>query len=142
MSIAISDKGSCTVIAAYKHYHAHKGDKQLVNGLVVKPGADFTPNDTAAYAAPDHQAQRKHAEIRCAAAKHREQQICSLTEKNDVQGVCRRLLAFHAEEIVQYHQIEGASANAEKAGEAAQQQADNQAGRLAFCGAGLNAAFV
>ena len=65
-------------------------------------------------------------------------QACNLAEQDNVQAVRGSRLSVHAEEIIQYHQIDGSAADLQKAGHYSQYQTDDHAGELVGYFLGFN----
>ena len=115
------------IVNADQNNNAHQYQEQLVHGAAAHPLVQRAAGNAAADAAGNHQNQGGQGELRHAVGDKGGQQAGDLAEQNDVQAVLCSGLGFHAEEVEQHHQIDGAAANAQKAGHQPQHQANDNA---------------
>ena len=115
------------IVNADQNNNAHQYQEQLVHGTAAHPLVQRAAGNAAADAAGNHQNQGGQGELRHAVGDKGGQQAGDLAEQNDVQTVLRCGLGFHAEKVEQHNQIDGAAANAQKAGHQPQHQANDNA---------------
>ena len=94
--------------------------------------------DPACDAACNHEQQERQLDGRHAIGEQCCDEGCYLTEQDYIQTVLGRGFGVHAEEVKEYHQIDGTSADAEKAGHDPKAQADEHTGEPAFDGSSVD----
>ena len=130
------------VIEADSDDQKHQPDKQVFYGTVVHSAVAAPAHDSPANAARDHERQRHPGKFRHGLCDQSREQAGQLAEEDDIQAVGCGCLCVHTEKIIQDDQIDGAAADAQKAGQDTQQKPDPGAERFALDIAGPDVAFA
>ena len=115
------------IVAADTNDYQNQHSKQLIHHCSVQFLVQLSSHHAAANFTKNHDDQPADMELRNAGSNNTGQQAGDLRNQNDVQTVLGYRLGLHGEAEIQYHQIDGTTANTEETGHDAQGQTHRNA---------------